>query len=260
MEYPAEIVLQYIANLIWPFTRISSMMMAMTFFGAQFVSPRIRLYLAMGVTLAMSGTIPEMPQSIALFSLQGFVVTGQQVLIGIAMGAITQFITQIFVLLGQIIGMQSSLGFASMVDPSNGQNTPVLGQLFMFLALMLFLATNGHLEMLQIVALSFHTLPVGEGMLDAADYHQISQWFGHMFRAGLSMAVAGIIALLTVNLAFGVMTRAAPQLNIFALGFSFALLLGLMISWYIVLGLVPKYEGVWQLGVDQICGLARINC
>ncbi len=260
MDYPASVIIDFIANLIWPFTRISSMMMAMTFFGAQFVSPRIRLYLAFAITLAMSGTLPAMPTDVELFSIGGFIITAQQVLIGVAMGMVTQFVTQSFVLLGQILGMQSSLGFASMVDPSNGQNTPVLGQLFMFLALMLFLVTNGHLEMLQIVAMSFDTLPVGELMLETTDYEQLAGWFGHMFKAGLSMAVAGIIALMTVNLSFGVMTRAAPQLNIFALGFSFALLLGLLISWYIVLGIMPKYEYQWQQGVEQVCSLVRIDC
>ncbi|WP_087021495.1 flagellar biosynthetic protein FliR [Thaumasiovibrio subtropicus] len=260
MEYPANVIIEYLANLLWPFTRISSMMMAMTFFGAQFVSPRIRLYLAIAITLAVSGGVPAMPVQIPLFSVEGFVITAQQVVIGVAMGMVTQFVTQTFVLLGQILGMQSSLGFASMVDPSNGQNTPVLGQLFLFLALMLFLVTNGHLEMLQVVVMSFQTLPVGELMLETTDYQQLAGWFGHMFKAGLSMAVAGIIALLTVNLSFGVMTRAAPQLNIFALGFSFALLLGLLISWYIVLGIIPKYEFHWQLGIEQICSLVRMDC
>lgn len=137
--------------------------------------------------------------------------------IGISMGLVTQFVTQTFVLLGQILGMQSSLGFASMVDPANGQNTPVLGQFYMFLAVMLFLATDGHLTMLNMVVLSFKTLPIGESMLRPVDYYQLAGWFGHMFKAGLNMALAGIIALLTVNLSFGVMTRAAPQLNIFSL-------------------------------------------
>ncbi|WP_413110698.1 flagellar biosynthetic protein FliR [Thaumasiovibrio sp. DFM-14] len=260
MHYPAPIVLDYLANLLWPFTRISSMMMAMTFFGAQFVSPRIRLYLSFAVTLAMAGSLPAMPSHIELFSLQGFIVTLQQVVIGVAMGMVTQFITQTFVLLGQILGMQSSLGFASMVDPSNGQNTPVLGQLFMFLALMLFLATDGHLEMIHVVSMSFTTLPVGEGMPDVESYRQLASWFGHMFKAGFSMAIAGVIALLTVNLSFGVMTRAAPQLNIFALGFSFALLLGLLISWHLILGLTPKYEQQWQLGLDQVCEIVKLRC
>ncbi|WP_318502204.1 flagellar biosynthetic protein FliR [Photobacterium leiognathi] len=260
MHSTSAILLDWLANYFWPFTRISSMMMAMAFFGARFVSPKIRLYLALAITFAVMPFLPKVPQDIELLSLAGFIITGQQIIIGVAMGLVTQFVTQTFVLLGQILGMQSSLGFASMVDPANGQNTPVLGQFYMFLAILLFLATDGHLEMLNAVVLSFKTLPVGTAMLGQQDYYELAGWFGHMFKAGLNMALAGIIALLTVNLSFGVMTRAAPQLNIFSLGFSFALLLGLAISWFIVLGIVPQYEALWQVGFGQVCSLIRIDC
>lgn len=260
MHYTSAVLLDWLANYFWPFTRISSMMMAMTFFGARFVSPKIRLYLALTITFTVMPALPPVPQAIPLLSLSGFIVTAQQIMIGVAMGLVTQFITQTFVLLGQILGMQSSLGFASMVDPANGQNTSVLGQFYMFLAILLFLVTDGHLAMLNAVVLSFTTLPVGSAMLVPDDYYQLAGWFGHMFKAGVNMALAGVIALLTVNLSFGVMTRAAPQLNIFSLGFSFALLLGLAISWFIVLGIVPQYESLWQAGFAQVCSVIRLDC
>lgn len=260
MHYPAEIILEWLANYFWPLTRIGAMMMSMTFFGARFVSMRIRLYLSLAVTFAVMPVLPTVPDTIPLLSFQGFLTTAQQVVIGVAMGLVTQFVTQTFVLLGQILGMQSSLGFASMVDPANGQNTPVLGQFYMMLAIMLFLATDGHLAMLNLVVLSFTTLPVGTSMLQAVDYQLLAGWFGLMFKAGLTMSLAGIIALLTVNLSFGVMTRAAPQLNIFSLGFSFALLLGLFISWYLLVGILAQYEDHWQLGTEQICSLIRLDC
>ncbi|MGF1699375.1 flagellar type III secretion system protein FliR [Photobacterium makurazakiensis] len=260
MNVTSAFLLDWIANYFWPLTRISSMMMVMTFFGARFVSPKIRLYLSLTVTFAVMPMLPAVPQEIELLSLSGFIITGQQVIIGVAMGLVTQFVTQVFVLLGQILGMQSSLGFASMVDPANGQNTPVLGQLYMMLALMLFLASDGHLTMLNLVVLSFTTLPIGESMLRPTDYYQLAGWLGLMFKMGLNMALAGIIALLTVNLSFGVMTRAAPQLNIFSLGFSFALLIGLLISWFLVASIIPQYEYSWGLGFGQICSLIRVDC
>ncbi|MGR5146710.1 flagellar biosynthetic protein FliR [Photobacterium alginatilyticum] len=260
MSYPSALLLDWIANYFWPLTRIAAMMMVMTFFGARFVSPRIRLYLAVTITFAVMPALPKVPTDIELLSIGGFLTTAQQVVIGVSMGLVTQFVTQTFVLLGQILGMQSSLGFASMVDPANGQNTPVLGQFYMFLAVMLFLATDGHLTMLNMVVLSFKTLPIGESMLQPVDYYQLAGWFGHMFKAGLNMALAGIIALLTVNLSFGVMTRAAPQLNIFSLGFSFALLLGLVISWFLVAAMLPQYEYHWDIGFGQICSLIRVDC
>ncbi|MGR5447394.1 flagellar biosynthetic protein FliR [Vibrio jasicida] len=260
MEYPTHIVLDWIANYFWPYTRISAMLMVMTVTGARFVSPRIRLYLGLAITFAVAPAIPAVPQDIELLSFCGFMTIAEQIIIGVAMGMVTQFMIQTFVLLGQILGMQSSLGFASMVDPANGQNTPLLGQLFMFLATMFFLATDGHLKMLQLVVFSFKTLPIGSGSLGSVDFYEMASWLGIMFKTALSMSLSGIIALLTINLSFGVMTRAAPQLNIFSLGFAFALMVGLLLCWYILAGLYSHYELFWAVGEEQICNLIRLNC
>lgn len=260
MEYPTSVILEWISNYFWPYTRISAMLMVMTVTGARFVSTRIRLYLGLAITFAVMPAIPAVPENIQLLSFQGFLTTLEQIIIGVAMGMVTQFLIQTFVMLGQILGMQASLGFASMVDPANGQNTPLLGQLFMFLATMFFLATDGHLKMIQLLVFSFKTLPIGSGSLTTVDFREIALWLGTMFKVALSMSLSGIIALLTVNLSFGVMTRAAPQLNIFSLGFAFALLVGLLLCWYILGGLYSHYELFWLEGEQQVCRLIRMNC
>lgn len=260
MEYPTSLVLEWIANYFWPYTRISAMLMVMSVTGARFVPTRVRLYLGLAITFAVMPAIPAVPESVELLSFEGFLTTFEQIIIGVAMGMITQFIIQTFVMLGQILGMQASLGFASMVDPVNGQNTPLLGQLFMFLATLFFLATDGHLKMIQLVVFSFKTLPIGDGALTTVDFRELALWLGIMFKVALSMSLSGIIALLTVNLSFGVMTRAAPQLNIFSLGFAFALLVGLLLCWYILGGLYSHYELFWLEGEQQICRLIRMNC
>ncbi|MCR9423115.1 flagellar biosynthetic protein FliR [Vibrio sp. RM-69-4] len=260
MEYPTSLVLEWIASYFWPYTRISAMLMVMSVTGARFVPTRVRLYLGLAITFAVMPAIPVVSETVELLSFKGFLTTFEQIIIGVAMGMITQFIIQTFVMLGQILGMQASLGFASMVDPVNGQNTPLLGQLFMFLATLFFLATDGHLKMIQLVVFSFKTLPIGDGALTTVDFRELALWLGIMFKVALSMSLSGIIALLTVNLSFGVMTRAAPQLNIFSLGFAFALLVGLLLCWYILGGLYSHYELFWLEGEQQICRLIRINC
>lgn len=260
MEYPTTLVLEWIASYFWPFVRISSMLMAMSVTGARFVPSRVRLYLSLAVTVAAMPVIPAVDIDTPLMSLGGFLITFNQMVIGIAMGMVTQFMVQTFVMLGQIIGMQSSLGFASMVDPANGQNTPLLGQFFMFLATLFFLVSDGHLKLIQLVVFSFKTLPIGSGGLQSGDFHELATWLSVIFKVALNMALAGIIALLTVNLSFGVMTRAAPQLNIFSLGFAFALMIGLLICWYIVSGLYAHYEQYWQYGEQELCRMIKLNC
>ena len=70
MEYPASVVLDWLANYFWPYTRISSMLMVMTVTGARFVSPRIRLYLGLAITFAVMPAIPAVPQDIELLSFK----------------------------------------------------------------------------------------------------------------------------------------------------------------------------------------------
>ncbi|WP_150137501.1 flagellar biosynthetic protein FliR [Candidatus Enterovibrio escicola] len=259
MEYLANMLLDWMAQFFLPLTRISSMLMTVTFFGARFVPIRVRLYLSFAITFTVMPVLPIVPITVEFVSFSGCMLLIQQILIGIAMGTVTQFVIQTFVLLGQILGMQSSLGFASMVDPVNGQNTPLLGQLFMFVATMIFLSTNGHLQILNLMVMSFKSLPIGES-LQSADYRAMASWFGTMFSVGLGMSLAGIIALLTVNLSFGIMTRAAPQLNIFSLGFSFSLLVGLLICWYLLFDILPQYLNHWKMGLNSICDLIRLDC
>ena len=259
MHFSTEIILEWLAQFFWPLTRISSMMMTVTLFGARFVPTKIRLYLSIAITFAVMPMLPKMPTDIALFSFAAVILLIQQIIIGVSIGLVTQFVAQTFVLLGQIIGMQSSLGFASMVDPANGQNTPLLGQLYSFITTLIFLATDAHLQILHLILLSFNSLPVGEGF-SVAKYHHLVTWFGIIFQVAMSMALATIISLLTVNISFGVMTRAAPQLNIFSLGFSLTLVMGLFLTLYLLTGITVHYDEHWQRGVESICYLINLNC
>ena len=115
--------------------------------------------------------------------------------------------------------MQSGLGFASLVDPASGMNVPAIGQFFLILSSLLFWVMDGHLAYLQFVVASFETLPIPTENLSSIKFREIVEWGSWMFATALSLALAPITAMLLINFSFGIMTRAAPQLNIFAIGF-----------------------------------------
>ena len=155
------------------------------------------------------------------------------------MALISQFFVQTFVIAGQIVAMQTSLGFSSMVDPLNGQSSPVVGQYFLILATLLFLASDGHLFMIQLIAHSFTVFPVSGDFIPATTFRGATTFASLMFQAALMISLSAIVALLTVNLAFGVMTKAAPQLNIFSVGFAVSMILGLFILWFTISDFSP---------------------
>ncbi|MFM4705162.1 flagellar biosynthetic protein FliR [Aeromonas bivalvium] len=259
MTFSSQLILEWLASVLWPLARISSLLMVMAVFGSKLAPMHVRMGLSLAISFLIAPLLPPMPQ-VALFSLGSFLILGQQILIGVALGLMTQFLMESFVMAGQVISMQTSLGFASLVDPMNGQSAPVVGQFYLMLATLVFLALDGHLIMLRMVILSFDTLPVGNGGLSVASLRTLAGFLGVMFQAALVMSLSAIVALLLINFAFGVMTRAAPQLNIFSIGFAVSMISGLFILWLTIGGFLGHFDALWQRVQETGCQLIETQC
>lgn len=230
IELDAIQISTWVSSYFYPFARIAGCLSVMPLLGSQLIPQRIRMILAVTITLIVAPLLPAIPQVDAL-SLASLVIILQQMLIGIALGFMVEIVTQVFVLAGQLIAMQTGLGIATTVDPAQGVSVVVVSQWFLFLTSLTFLALNGHLVVIEIVVDSFFTMPISDQGFSADDYGRMVRWGGWMFASALVIALPALTALLIVNFAFGVMTRAAPQLNIFALGFPVTMMVGLAIIW-----------------------------
>ena len=260
MNFTAEFLLDWLANYLWAFCRIAAMLMVMIVVGSRSTPTRIRLFYALTITFAVLPVLPSVAVNIELFSFASAFVILQQLLIGIAIGTISIFVVQTFVIAGQVIAMQTSLGFASMADPANGQSSPVVGQFYVLLVTLLFLTLDGHLLMIEMIIRSFDTLPISMNGLLAVDYHKIASWFSIMFSAALAFSVASMVAMLLVNLSFGIMTKAAPQLNIFSLGFSVSMVFGLFVLWVTLVNVPTHFENQWLRGISLMCEVLNNPC
>lgn len=242
LSYSLDELATMVSAYTWVLFRVASVMMTMPVFGTQLLPARIRLYLALIIAMLVTPQIPPVPEIDAL-SLGSWVVIAEQILIGAAMGFMLQLLFQIHVLAGQIIAMQMGLGFASMNDPSMGISVAVVGQVFTMLVTLLFLTLNGHLVVIEVLADSFTTLPIGQ-TLRAEDFYTLVLRFSWVMAAALLIGLPAIIALLIVNLAFGVMMRAAPQLNIFSIGFPLTLVFGFFILWVLLNNVGAEYQAL----------------
>ena len=240
LELSNEQIGAWVGSFLLPLFRISALLMFMPIIGTQLVSARVRLYLALAICVVIMPTLPPMPVIDAI-NLQAFIWIAQEILIGLMFGLVLQLFFQVFVIAGQIVAIQMGLGFASMIDPANGISVPVIGQVFMILVTLLFLAMNAHLVVFEVLAESFFTLPVGGGFL-VENYWEIANKLGWVLGAALLLVLPAITALLVINLAFGVMTRAAPQLNIFSIGFPLTLVLGMVIVWIGMADILAQYQ------------------
>ncbi|MFT5879623.1 MAG: flagellar biosynthetic protein FliR [Moritella sp.] len=259
MEILSADIMAFIASYIWPFARLSGMVMVMVITSAKTTPPMIRLFYCLALTVMVAPVLPPMPD-VELFSMSSFMIILQQSLIGIAVGFVTTMLIQTFVIAGQIIAMQTSLGFASMADPSSGQTSPVIGQIYIILGTLVYLSVNGHLFMIETIVKSFETLPVSSSGLVAIQYQTIASWLSVMFAAALSMSLSAIVAMLVINFSFGVMTKAAPQLNVFSLGFAVGMIAGLFIIFLSLGNFMFHFNAQWQRAGELICSLLNNAC
>ena len=245
----------WVAAFILPLFRVGALLMTMPVIGTTLVPKRVRLFFTVAITVVIVPTLPAMPPVNAL-DLSALLLIAEQILIGALMGFSLTLFFQAFVIAGQIVSIQMGMGFASMVDPTNGVSVAVIGQFLTMLVTLLFLSMNGHLVAFEILTESFTTLPVGEGLI-VNHFWEVIGRLSWVLGAALLLVLPAITALLVVNIAFGVMTRAAPQLNIFAIGFPLTLVLGLGIFWIGLADILNQYQPLASDALQFLRDLAR---
>jgi flagellar biosynthetic protein FliR len=251
MRFGETELLELTARFVWPLVRLSALFVAMPIFSNHGVPMRIRALLALGATAVILPTLPAMP-AVELFSLGGFLIGLEQVLIGILFGLILHVVFAAIVFCGQNVAYNMGLGFASLIDPQTGVQVPVIAQLYLILATLLFLGVDGHLLIIQLLADSFRAVPVGLGGLDRQRLWGVAMWSGRLFASGVLMSLPLVTALLLVNLGFGVASRSAPQLNIFSVGFPVSLLIGLLLIWVSLPGVMTLFGDFLDEGYQII--------
>ncbi|MCU0814890.1 MAG: flagellar biosynthetic protein FliR [Burkholderiaceae bacterium] len=216
----------WVAQAFFPFVRIGACLMVAPIFGAQFLPARARLLLAVAVTALVLPLLPPVP--VKPLSVEGVVITIHQVLIGAATGFVLMVAFDALAMGGQLLANGMGLGFAFNVDPLRGTGTAVLGQFYMVLVTLTFLALDGHVALIATLVDGFQRLPVTAAPA-AETWWTVAAWGTQLFAGALRVALPGMTALLVANLAFGVVSRAAPTLNLFAVGFPAMILFGLVI-------------------------------
>ncbi|MDP2901696.1 MAG: flagellar biosynthetic protein FliR [Methylovulum sp.] len=250
-------MLGWVASFIWPLMRISAMFIAMPLFSIRAVPARARLILSLAMTFFVMPLLPPLA-TVEMFSYTGLMIAAQQIVIGLVTGFIMQLVFAAVVFAGQGIALGMGLGFASMVDPQNGQQVPVVAQFYVITTTLVFLSLDGHLLLIKMLLDSFTSLPIGIGGISTNDLWIILAWSSRMFAGGLLLSMPVIISLLLVNISFGVAARAAPQLNIFSVGFPVTLFLGILLMWLTLPNVLDQFSGILTEAYDLIEKVLRL--
>lgn len=246
----------WLVAFLWPLFRIGALIASSPILGNPNFPNRGKIGLAVAITLALSPSLGPMPQ-VEPGSAAGLLILAQQIVIGVAMGFSMRIVFVSVEMAGNLIGLQMGLGFATFFDPVNSAQVPVVAQFLGLLFSLVFLAMNGHLLMIEVLADSFQAFPFSLKMPSAQGWKLVADWGGEIFRSGLLLALPMIAALLIANLSIGIMTRAAPQLNIFAVGFPITLAAGFVVLFVTLPYMVPLLERMAHDGLQMMMQVAR---
>lgn len=235
----------WIAPLLWPFLRTLAVFSALPIFNRQNVPLRVRIGLAAFIAFAAQSALPPMP-AVALDSMTAMAIVAQQVLIGLTMGFAVRVVFAAVEFAGELIGLQMGLNFAGFFDPVSATQGTATASFFATMVAWIFIALNGHLVVVTALVASFQAFPVGPEPFAFLTRTQPHRWGAEIFSTGLWIALPLVAMLMFVNLVLGFISRVAPQIQIFAVGFPITLGLGLLALWFIIPALEQPFAGALE--------------
>lgn len=249
MELFVADLIERFYTMLWPFLRIGAMLIAVPILSIDAVTVRIRVLVTLILTIFIYPFI-EWPV-IDPISAEGLFEIFNQLLIGIFMGLFLQIVTAAVVLGGQAIANSMGLSMATMVDPGLG-SVPLVSQFLLILATLIFLGVSGHMLLIGILLRSFETFPVGVAFIGQTQLGDFIEWSSIIFLGGVLIALPVMVALLLVNIGVGIVARAAPSLNIFAVGFPVFFLTGYAVLIISLPGIGARIQWIWMEGIERV--------
>lgn len=243
ISFTSAELMGWAAGFVWPFVRILALIGTAPVLNHNAIAPQVKVGLALAIAIVVGPTLPTLPAA-TFDAWNGFGVLVHEVAVGATMGFLLRLIFAAIELAGDLVGLSMGLSFATFVDPQTSNQTPLIGSFLGVLASLVFLALNGHLIVINGIVESFRVFPVGTmPSTGTAQWRDFALMGAQIFRIGVHLALPVIAALMVVNLAIGVMTRAAPQLNLMSFGFPMGLLAGLWMLWIAAPWMVMAIEG-----------------
>jgi flagellar biosynthetic protein FliR len=249
MVYALPEIIELFYAFLYPFTRISTFLLASPFYSIQALNIRFRISLSFLLTILYFSYFESTTYD--PLSIEGLSQLFQQAAIGVALGFSLQLISAAITLGGQAISNSVGLGMANMFDPTLG-NVPVISQFLIILSTLIFLMINGHLVLLELLFSSFERFPIGASIPVEIFVQAIIDWSPLIFSGGLQIALPLMITMLLVNIGLGIVTRSAPSLNIIAVGFPAIILVGMVLLALALPGIIQLIQEFWLNALEQL--------
>ncbi|NCF75652.1 MAG: flagellar biosynthetic protein FliR [Proteobacteria bacterium] len=239
--FVAEIV-EMLHTFMWPFVRVSAVMITAPIFSQRALNLRVRIVTGFVLTWMIYPFI-DIPQ-VDPFTVGAIYGLFNEVTVGALMGVTLQIVSAAIIVSGHAVSSSMGLGMANMMDPNLG-NVPTLSQFLLIIGLLVFLSLGGHLVLISVLVQSFTSIPVGSGLLSTNAISGFLAWSSQIFIGAVIMVLPVMLGLLMINGCLGVISRASPSLNVFAVGFPALIPIGFCMVLLSMVIIVGKMEGLW---------------
>ncbi len=250
IEVSSDLLQAWISGLFIPLSRILGFFAVVPLLGEKAISIPVKIGLALMLTLIVAQLIPVMP-SVDLLSIQGLLVIAQQMIVGLALGLTVRIIFAAVDLAGQVSGLLMGFGFASFLNPESGASETAIATMFTTAAMLVFVCMDGHLMLITALVESFYNLPLDQGVGNLSGMN-IARMGSEIFNTGLQLAMPVVAIMLITNMALAVLTRAAPQLNIFGIGFPVTLMVGMLMVALMLPSLAEPFQRLIEHSVREM--------
>jgi flagellar biosynthetic protein FliR len=227
MTFTEAQLMAWLSPVFWPFIRILAVFTSAPIFSSRGFPVRARILLALWIAIAAQASLPEMPP-VLLNSELALGALIQQIAVGLTLGFIVRLIFACLEFAGELVGAQMGLNYAAFFDPSLGGSASTSARFFAYIGSLVFVVSNGHMVVLLAVVRSFEVFPVGQGWWESLSHLEIQRLGSELFATALWMALPMMGMLMFANMVLGIISRIAPQMNVFAIGFPVTLTVGLI--------------------------------
>ena len=237
--------------------RPGMLIVATPLFGGAFVPPQVRIALTAILAIIL---VPLVSVPANLPPLAFAVMLAGEALAGLALALAVHALIAAAEFAGRVVGFQIGLSYASLVDPQSGVRNNIIATLYGTLATIAFFGINGHLALMRTLVNSYTTLPPGQWGVQPTLLSGITQLLGMIFVLGTQLSMPVVTALLLVELVLGLVSRAAPALNLMVIGFPVRLAVGLLVlalGIHVVPEAVAKYAPAALDGATRLVGAIR---
>lgn len=248
--FSEEQIMAWLSPIIWPFLRVLAMFTVAPIFSQKAITTRARIGFAFFIAFCAQATLIDQP-TIAINDPRALGAVVQQVAVGLSIGFAARLIITALEIAGEMVGLQMGLNFASFFDPASNAQLSAVSRFLVQVFTLFFIVTNGHLLIIMAVIKSFEAFPVDGYFLESLNQMRIFDTGALIFSSALWIALPMMVLLLFVNFTMGIISRIAPQLNIFAIGFPITLTIGMLG----LLATLPSMQEPFLRLIDRMIGI-----